>query len=125
LQPVHIAGAAAASPSQPGLPAAATAPGAATPAGDAASALQPQIDTVLVQLTLEQYAAFCAERSLYSDRVADVRARYQVRDEAQANLLDQLWRARFADDSALGERYASAYERYSKWLHERGPSGSG
>lgn len=77
-------------------------------------------DTSRIQLTLEQYAAFCAERTIYPDRVAAVMARYQLRDHAQVQLLDQTWRARVADDHALSERYSTAFEHYCKWLREQG-----
>jgi hypothetical protein len=77
-------------------------------------------DTSLVQLTLEQYAAFCAERTVYPGRLADTAARYQLRDELEAQMLDEIWRARFVDDPALGERYAATYEHYRKWLRKQG-----
>ena len=77
------------------------------------------VDTALAQLTLEQYAAFCAERTVFADRLADVMARYHVPDETQASLLDQLWRARRANDDELDRRYTSTYEHYCRWLREQ------
>jgi len=77
------------------------------------------LDSPPVKLTAEQYAAFCAERKVYSDRVPAICARYQVGDEAQARRLDDYWQARLARDSALGQQHARTVEHYCKWLRDR------
>lgn len=70
----------------------------------------------LLELTIEQYASFCAERAAYPEHIAAVRARYHVADEPQQIALDALWHRRFGTDAKLEPRFNQHVHQMHDWL---------
>ncbi|MBW2455615.1 MAG: hypothetical protein JRI68_13940 [Deltaproteobacteria bacterium] len=73
----------------------------------------------LVELTVEQYAALCAECAARPEWVDEIHTRYQVSDAAQRGALDHLWKERMAADSEVERTWRWHYERYQEWAKGR------
>ncbi|WP_437931707.1 hypothetical protein WMF37_21430 [Sorangium sp. So ce291] len=72
-------------------------PFASKPGGRPAQPRAPRV-------SLQTYAALCAELSVAPDRTADILRKYDIRDEASRRAIDEEWRARFeAQPEALAE----------------------
>ncbi len=73
-------------------------------------------------LTLEQYAALCAERDRCgpdAERRRKIHKRYDIGDERARNLVDRLFKLRFEDDPELEAHWRACYERFAARLRER------
>jgi hypothetical protein len=73
----------------------------------------------LAALTLEHYAALCAECTVHPEWGVQVQARYHVRSEQERALLDRHWRERMAADAALGERFRQLCAHYTDWVRQQ------
>lgn len=112
----------------PARPAAASPPAANAPANRSAPAPGPAEDGALAPLeppapppphgafTLEQYAAFYAELSVYREWAAHVRARYGMTDDARWRSLQQTWQEQFRRDPSLYARWHDLHARYEQWF---------
>jgi hypothetical protein len=70
-------------------------------------------------LSLEQYAALCAERDLCSgdaERVRKIHKRYEIGDKRARSLVDRLFELRFAADPALEAAWRAKYTRFTSRL---------
>ncbi len=110
------AGAASAPPapgSQPSSapPAASSAPGAPP----SSRALPPHLQ----QLTLEQYAALCAECAVSPHWTAQVQARYGVVSGDERRALDHHWGTQLSRDANLSNTFRWHYARYEEWARSR------
>ncbi len=71
----------------------------------------------LPTLTVDQYACYIAERTLYPNHLAQVRTRYGVISEDGHGVMALRWAARLAAHPRQRQRYAEAYQQYIDWLH--------
>ncbi len=69
-------------------------------------------------LSLDQYAALCAERDNAPERVQELLARYRIPAEAGTAFF-AVWKSRLANDPSLGANYSQAYARYASWFAQR------
>ncbi len=114
-------------PAEPELPPAAGGNVAQTEPLDAAQiakAVLPfgRLPPGLPTLTVEQYAAFCAECAVSPECVAAVRQRYHLPDERAHRALEGHWTQRLSADPALSKRFRDLLDRYRDWLRHRDPS---
>ena len=61
-------------------------------------------------MTLEQYARFCAERTLWPQHQAEVCAKYGVPADSEKQVHDK-HRQMFANDSDLAMRFNELYQK--------------
>ena len=73
----------------------------------------------LPSLTLGQYASLTAEIAASPERAAETRAKYGVPTEQAYRGLNTLWEQRFAENSALQERWIRLVGEYRAWLQQR------
>lgn len=85
-------------------------------AGPASQAELPA--TGAPELSLEQYASLCAERSQPGADAADIMHRYGAVDSASAGALDGLWQGRFFQDRDLKTRFDQLVAHYRQWLSQ-------
>src|SRR6185312_11613961 len=71
------------------------------------------------RLTLDAYASFYAELSMWPEQVEEIRRRYQVPSRAAHEALDQEWRERVARDPAVGEALARRFGEDVAWWRRR------
>lgn len=71
------------------------------------------------ELTVEQYASLCVERTMHPGQQGDVAKRYKVLTEQALRALDERFRQRFATQGELLQRYQQAYARYEAWVREQ------
>ena len=125
-------------PAEPAEPGAPSGPGADTPTDPHAlgpegsaprspppsaglHAAQPsELPPHLGALTMEHYAALCAECSVSPQWTAQIHARYGVRDAAEREALDEHWRQQLARDPRLEDTLRWHYARYEQWARSRG-----
>jgi hypothetical protein len=81
------------------------------PAMDAAPALP--------ELTVEQYAAFRAERAAFPERLDHVLARYRIPSVDAARLLDAQFRTAILGNPTMEARYAQLYRHYTTFYQQR------
>ncbi|MEO7327674.1 MAG: hypothetical protein ABI193_03780 [Minicystis sp.] len=71
-------------------------------------------------LTLEQYASLCAESAVASPQAApQIGKRYGLADERALAALHEDYRARFARDPALDQRFRALEAQYRAWLSQQ------
>lgn len=73
-------------------------------------------------LTVDQYAALCAERDLCTDdveRVRKIHKRYEIADKRAKSLVDRLFKLRFEEDPDLEESWRVSYERFTVRFRDR------
>ncbi|MBW2527958.1 MAG: hypothetical protein JRI23_27505 [Deltaproteobacteria bacterium] len=75
-----------------------------------------QVRAAPVSLRVDRYARFCAECSVRSDGIAEVRAQHGVLDEAEHQRLDQGWQVRFAANPVLREKWKILVNVHSEKL---------
>jgi hypothetical protein len=68
-------------------------------------------------LTVEQYAAFCAEVAVFPDHVVQVHQRYGVGQDART-ALDEAFAQRFTADPTLQRRWRALVAHYGDWYRE-------
>lgn len=71
------------------------------------------------ELTVEQYASLCVERTMRPGQEGDVAKRYKVLTEQALRAVDERFRQRFANEGELLRRYQTAYARYEAWLRDQ------
>ena len=69
----------------------------------------------LSDMTIERYAALCAECNVNPQWFDQIGTRYNVRTRQERDALDEHFRARMNEDANLRESWRSAYERYEEW----------
>jgi hypothetical protein len=70
-------------------------------------------------LTIEQFASFSAERELYPEAAAEVRARYGIDSPDEERALDASFRVEFERDPTALRKFDDARMKYRAWLLER------
>ena len=93
---------------------------------DALEALEPlttEVPTHLRHMTVEQYAALCAECTVSPQWTAQIHARYGVRSPVERIALDQHWQGHFSSDPELSNTYRWHYRRYEEWAKTRASGG--
>ena len=69
----------------------------------------------LESMSVEHYAALCAECAVHPEWIAQTHARYHVQDDGQRQLLDRAWQQRMAADPRLADAWRWHYTRYEQW----------
>jgi hypothetical protein len=96
---------------------------AAGPAQRTASWLPPPHAADIVRSpiqSLEGYASFTAEIQLQPERLADVRHRYGIADDASHQRLEAYWQGRFSREAGLLQAWEALHAQYRNRLLERG-----
>ncbi len=70
-------------------------------------------------MTLEQYAALCAECTVSPQWTREIHARYGVRSDDERHALDGHWRGKLNRDNNLANNYRWHYARYEEWAKSR------
>jgi hypothetical protein len=73
------------------------------------------------QLTLEQYASYCAEVAHRPKDRAAIYAKYGIANPAARTALAVAWGDRFASNPADKARFEELERRYLQWLRAQGP----
>jgi hypothetical protein len=68
------------------------------------------------ELSVEQYASLCVERTVNPAAAGEAAKRYRVLTEQALQSLDEQWRSRFSAEGELQQRYQQAYAQYEAWL---------
>jgi hypothetical protein len=89
--------------------------GGAAPEGEGEAGERDEAKRQGASLTLEQYAAFCAELAVFPDQVASVHRRYGVADETARRALDGTFAQRFQGDPTLQRRWRALVAHYGDW----------
>jgi hypothetical protein len=71
-------------------------------------------------LTVEQYAAFCAELTVLPGRAADLHKKYGIADPAARRALDDGFAERFHVDPELRRRWGALVAHYESWYRAQG-----
>src|SRR5262249_29579015 len=74
-----------------------------------------------VDLSLEQYAALCAEVSAFPQRADATFARYGLVSREDKLTIDAVWQDRLSSDPALMKRWQSLYLHYQEYYHRTAP----
>jgi len=83
------------------------------------TAIQDEFETSpprLPELSVEQFASCLAEIKAYPERIARVRERYGIANDAVHAALDATWQRRLASDVDLATRWRTSYQTYLDWL---------
>lgn len=91
------------------------APIASPPTAPPAMVSPPETPRDVPELTLEQYASFCAELELAPNREQETLRRYHVRND-QKGPLDSYWTSRFLAEPQTHAAYRHAKSTYATWL---------
>jgi hypothetical protein len=70
-------------------------------------------------MTLEQYAALCAECSVNPAWMEAIQQRYGIRSTDERAALDRHWRSRIVSDDELSRLYRWHFSRYQEWARTR------
>jgi hypothetical protein len=73
----------------------------------------------LEAMSVEHYAALCAECAVHPEWVASIHARYQIESDEQRTALDLRWRERFRVDDQLTQTWRWHYVRYQEWVKQQ------
>jgi len=73
----------------------------------------------LPDLSVEQYASLCVERTLNPETQKEVAQRYRILTAQALRTLDDQWRQRFAKEGELQSRWQQAYTQYETWLRSQ------
>jgi hypothetical protein len=79
---------------------------------------EPAAMPAFPDLSVDQYAALCAERDAAPERTAEVLARYRIPPEA-TNAFLGVWKSRLANDPGLAAANNQAYARYAAWFAQQ------
>jgi hypothetical protein len=85
------------------------------PAADAPRSQEP--------LSLEQYAAFCAELAVYPGRAGLIHQQYGLADPNARRALDDAFAHRFRSEPAARERWQALVAHYGEWYRRQGGRG--
>ena len=72
------------------------------------------------RLTLEQYASFHIELSLWPERAAQIYERYHVANKAAHDALDEHWKSHFEERPEARARFEAAFAEYMDWVRGAG-----
>ncbi len=100
--------------------AARTEPRVSRPPGNETVAL-PVLQVPDEPLTVEQYAAFCAELSVFPDAADSIHRQYGVPGAEARGLLDAAFARRFAADPTLERKCRALVRHYEGWFRREGP----
>ncbi|XYI02877.1 hypothetical protein ACMHYB_25245 [Sorangium sp. So ce1128] len=89
-------------------------PFASKPGGPPAQPRAPRV-------SLQTYAALCAELSVAPDRTAEILRKYDIRDEASRRAIDDEWRARFEAQPEALEEWRGLCARYRALVLRQAP----
>jgi hypothetical protein len=93
---------------------------ALVPRGEGGAGERDTADRGRASLTLEQYAAFCAELAVFPGQAADVHRRYGVAEESARRALDDGFAQRFRVDPTLQRRWRALVAHYGDWYRSQG-----
>jgi len=71
-------------------------------------------------LTLEQYASFCAECTIWPSQLEQVRRRYGLESEGQHRQLDDAWSSALTADGAKRAEFNRLVAQYMQWIKSGG-----
>lgn len=83
------------------------------------SAQSAQLPQHLAHMTLEQYAALCAECAVSPQWTQQIHARYGIRSSDDRQALDQHWQGHIVGDPNVANTYKWHYARYEEWAKSR------
>lgn len=92
----------------------------ATPTGDETVVLPVKAQPA-PSMSLEQYAALCAELAVFPAQAATIHARYGLADAGARMALEQVFARRFVGDPREQQRWRALVVHYSDW-HRRQPA---
>ena len=69
-------------------------------------------------MTVEQYAAFCAECAVFPTWIGQVLGRYQIHTGAERGALDLHWRSRMEGNEELKRLWLYHFGRYEQWYKQ-------
>jgi hypothetical protein len=72
------------------------------------------------RLTLEQYASFRVELSLWPARSAQIHHRYKVANNAARAALGEHWKSHFEERPEARARFEEAFAEYMGWVRGAG-----
>lgn len=72
------------------------------------------------RLTIEQYASFRVELSLWPERSAQIYHRYRVANNAAHGALDEHWKSHFEERPEARARFEEAFAEYMSWVRGAG-----
>jgi hypothetical protein len=73
------------------------------------------------RLTIEQYASFRVDLSLWPKRSAQIHPRYHVANNAARAALDEHWKSHFEERPKARARFEAAFAEYRAWVGGAGP----
>jgi hypothetical protein len=84
-----------------------------------AAGREPPSAPTFPRMPLETYAAFCAERTLFPDRIGEVQKKYNIRSDAARVALDQDWQARFEAHPDTKAEWQRCVAHHREWLQRQ------
>ena len=72
-------------------------------------------------LTVEQYAAFCAELTVFPEKAADIHRKYRVASAEARAALDAAFAQRLRADPSLQRRWRALVDHYGAWYRREAP----
>ena len=103
-------------PAPPSVPGAVATPPPATPTARALPAPPPH----LAAMTVEQYAALCAECAVHPTWMKGIHTQYEIQSAEQRTTLDRHWRERLARNDELMKLWQYHFGRYRRWFEQQG-----
>lgn len=85
-----------------------------------ASTLSTPLGQTPSSMSLEQYAALCAEMAVFPGRAREIAARYRITSEAAWSALHEAWQAWLARDHAVWQRFRQMESGYREWFSKQG-----
>ena len=79
------------------------------------------VDTGLASLTVEQYAAFCAELALFPCEAINIHRKYGVAAPVARAALDDAFARQFHADPTLHRRWKALVDHYADWYRREAP----
>jgi hypothetical protein len=79
----------------------------------------PALAAHLAAIDVDQYAALCAQCTLYPGWITQILARFGIASPAEQARLDEHWRARLAADQELQAVWRWHYARHEAWVRQR------
>ncbi len=83
-------------------------------AAEGAATLPPHLNA----MTIERYAALCAECALHSDWADRIAQRYNIRSRSEREAVDRYFRRRMQADQELLQTWRAAYAHYEQWARQ-------
>jgi hypothetical protein len=82
----------------------------------------PELPQHLAHMTLEQYAALCAECTVSPEWTQQIHARYGIRSPEDRKALDNHWQSHILGNANVANTYKWHYARYEEWAKSRSQS---